>query len=52
MGIAYEWPDRARRRQGGLRRMLLGADRDADSGGPAYDQKDAGHPGKAGTEAS
>ena len=32
--------------------MLLGADRDADSGGPARDEKDSGHSGNAGTQAS
>jgi len=32
--------------------MLLGTNRDADSGGPAHDEKDPGHPGNAGAEAS
>jgi hypothetical protein len=32
--------------------MLLGTDRDAGSGAPAHDEKDADHPGNAGTEAS
>jgi hypothetical protein len=32
--------------------VLLGADRYADSGGPAHDEKDAGHPGNAGAQAS
>ncbi len=32
--------------------MFLGTDRDADGGGPAYEEKDAGHPGKAVTGAS
>ncbi len=32
--------------------MLLGSDRDADSGGPAHDQKGTGYPGNAGTQAS
>ena len=32
--------------------MLLGVDRGADSDGPAHDEKDAGQPGDAGTEAS
>jgi hypothetical protein len=31
--------------------VLLGSDRDADSGGPAHDEKDAGHPGDARTKA-
>jgi hypothetical protein len=32
--------------------MPLGTDRDADRGGPAHDEKDAGHPGNARAEAS
>ncbi len=32
--------------------MLLGSDRDADSGGPAHDEKGTGHSGNAGTQAS
>jgi hypothetical protein len=32
--------------------VLLGADRDADSGAPADDEKDAGYPGNAGAQAS
>lgn len=30
--------------------MLLGGDRDADSGGPADDEKGTSHSGKAGTQ--
>jgi hypothetical protein len=32
--------------------MLLSTDRDADSGAPAHEEKDADHPGHAGPEAS
>jgi hypothetical protein len=32
--------------------MLLGSDRDADSGGSAPDEKGTGHSGNAGTQAS
>jgi hypothetical protein len=32
--------------------MLLGSDRDADSGGPARDEKGTGQSGDAGTQAS
>ncbi len=32
--------------------MLLGSDRDADSGGPAHDEQGSGHSGNAGTQAS
>ena len=32
--------------------MLLGSDSDADSGGPAHDEKGTGHSGNAGTQAS
>ncbi len=32
--------------------MLLGTDRDADSDGPAHDEKGASYPSNAGTEAS
>jgi len=32
--------------------VLLGSNRDADGGGPAHDEKDAGQPGDARTEAS
>ena len=31
--------------------MLLGSDRDADSGGPARDEKGTGQSGNAGTQA-
>ena len=31
--------------------MLLGSDRDADSGGPAHDEKGTGHSGNPGTQA-
>ena len=32
--------------------MLLGSDRDADSGGPAHNEKRSGHSGNAGTQVS
>jgi hypothetical protein len=32
--------------------MLLGSDRDADSGGPAHDEKGTGHSRNAGAQAS
>ncbi len=32
--------------------MLLGSDRDADSGGPAHDEQGTGHSGNAGAHAS
>ena len=44
-------PDGTACRRGGLRRMLLGQERDAHRAHPAQDEQDAGHPGQLGPEA-